>query len=57
MQLEIAFQNEIVICSSSNDAESVAVGAVSYDNENDLIHFSDSELDNDDPLSEAEILM
>ncbi|KAK6110613.1 Zc3h12a-like Ribonuclease NYN domain family protein [Brugia pahangi] len=57
LQLEIAFKNEIVICSSSNDAESVAVGAVSYDNENDLIHFSDSELDNDDPLSEAEILM
>ncbi|VDM23081.1 unnamed protein product [Wuchereria bancrofti] len=56
LQLEIAFKNEIVICSSSNDVESIAVGMASHDKQNDLIHFSDSELEND-LLSEAEILM
>ncbi|EFO26703.2 hypothetical protein LOAG_01779 [Loa loa] len=57
LPLEIAFKNKLIICFSSNDAESVAVRVAGCNNENDLIHFSDSELENDNPLHETEILM
>ncbi|CAG9539714.1 unnamed protein product [Cercopithifilaria johnstoni] len=52
-------KNEIVICSISNDVESAAVTTANCDTENDLINFSDSELENGDEqsLHEAEILM
>lgn len=57
--LEIAFKDKVVICASSDDTESVAVKTNGCDNENNLIHFSDSELENEEDqlLHEAEMIM
>ncbi|KAL3982299.1 Zc3h12a-like Ribonuclease NYN domain family protein [Acanthocheilonema viteae] len=51
--------NETVICSTFDDADSVAVAMTSCDKESDLINFSDSELENgnDKPLFETRTLM
>ncbi|VDP12472.1 unnamed protein product [Onchocerca flexuosa] len=57
-ELKTEFTNKAVICSGSDDAESAAaVGIAGGDN--DLICFSDSELENEDDhsLRDAEILM
>lgn len=50
--------NEVIICSIS-DVDSVAVAADNHDSENDLINFSDSELEikDDQPSPAAKIMM